>query len=643
MKKIIKFNQNKNNLFTLQEALVIGDPDDMRVLKARVLDLRRLARKAREAAVEARKNQDEQLASKLEARADELEELANTAMVDTLDNDSEDDAGIDGGENKDNPGEGDPADEQPDDDLDTEEDDQGEADNDGQDEDEDQDGDDDEAKDEDQDDESEDSDNKKDSSANSEEDDAEADTQTDVESNSDETDSDKTSRNQSRQSAGQDSDEGDQAEENDGGEHDADIANQNNKRSDQDSNQEGDTGAENAANNQPQNDSSSNNSSKNNSNSQQTDDQDAGEQGSESGQDDDGSSDDSDDDEDNEGADSNRAVTDIFADDEDIPQMPQMGGGGKKIEPESPTIKDLIKQLSGLGPEAKRGAKDALTDLLAGMSDSDEEEDTTPKEESFKYHLKEAYTLFEAKPLHTYSDDAYGNLVNSTLDMIDQAYRGRAGIRTADPQARRGRVHSMDNAIDNSKLSGEIIGNAVKAKAAQAQARDNESGKYLAIKPISGLQLDLYRTIKQQVDLVIQETQSYDEINNEYEDTGLILKADVTRVIPDEAKPIIDVYFDRSGSWNAMDTAVGKKALSSLAEMEAKDEIKINLYYFDDIVTQDEHNSQLGWGGTRAWRAILENIKATRATNVVIMTDRDMSYNTYGNMSCKVPGCVWWI
>ena len=52
----------------------------------------------------------------------------------------------------------------------------------------------------------------------------------------------------------------------------------------------------------------------------------------------------------------------IFADDEDIPNMPSKGRDGR--EPRDPTIDDIIKQLSKLKGEAKRGAVDGLTDLV---------------------------------------------------------------------------------------------------------------------------------------------------------------------------------------------------------------------------------------------------------------------------------------
>jgi hypothetical protein len=66
----------------------------------------------------------------------------------------------------------------------------------------------------------------------------------------------------------------------------------------------------------------------------------------------------------------------------------------------------------------------------------------------------------------------------------------------------------------------------------------------------------------------------------------------------------------------------------------------LNIYYFDDYVTEDEHARFLGRGGTNAWPHILDNIKATEATNVMIMTDDDMNSDAYGGPSCVVDGIV---
>jgi hypothetical protein len=48
--------------------------------------------------------------------------------------------------------------------------------------------------------------------------------------------------------------------------------------------------------------------------------------------------------------------------------------------------------------------------------------------------------------------------------------------------------------------------------------------------------------------MVRQEYQTYNEINAEYESEDVIMKADAIQEIPEEVKPIVDLYFDVSSS-----------------------------------------------------------------------------------------------
>jgi hypothetical protein len=58
-------------------------------------------------------------------------------------------------------------------------------------------------------------------------------------------------------------------------------------------------------------------------------------------------------------------------------------------------------------------------------------------------------------------------------------------------------------------------------------------------------------------------------------------------------------------------------------EFEQKKQIKTNLYYFSDHVHSTKAAARAE-GGTNAWDLILENIKANKTKNVVILTDSDM-------------------
>jgi hypothetical protein len=82
------------------------------------------------------------------------------------------------------------------------------------------------------------------------------------------------------------------------------------------------------------------------------------------------------------------------------------------------------------------------------------------------------------------------------------------------------------------------------------------------------------------------------------------------------------------------------KAVSQLADMEEKGQIKLNIFYFADEVSTTPTR-----GGTSGWNEIVKNVIATQATNVVIMTDGDMENWWTGPkaLSYTVPGYVWYL
>ena len=97
---------------------------------------------------------------------------------------------------------------------------------------------------------------------------------------------------------------------------------------------------------------------------------------------------------------------------------------------------------------------------------------------------------------------------------------------------------------------------------------------------IKDFELDFEGCIRDQVELVSQDYLTYDEINPEYELEDIIMKAEVPRMIPDEAIPTIAVFFDKSGSCvdaiptlnNAIATVKKKYVDTGMC--------KLDLYYF---------------------------------------------------------------
>jgi hypothetical protein len=338
-----------------------------------------------------------------------------------------------------------------------------------------------------------------------------------------------------------------------------------------------------------------------------------------------------DDDDSNGSGDDDDPILNPFADEEDIPSMPPQGVGGGKF-PREATTDETIELLKTLKGEGKLGAIDALKELIAKRK--------AAATESLKANSKKPLTE-AVKGLRDMTDDEFGDYINDTYDLIDQA-DPVTYIDDMDDRAARIKDWSSDplsiqelQAEDNVELQKDR--QRVKARDA-AKARYNNYGS------LRDFEMNFYSAINNQVEDIRMEYQSYDEINAEYESEDTIMKADLVKELPNEAKPIIEVFFDQSGSWDKRDVLVGRKAIKSIKTFEDMGEIVLKLRFFDDIVTADEDDPRLGQGGTNAWPEILQEIKASNVKNVVIMTDSDMDFDSVRyNQTCRVEGCVWWI
>lgn len=316
---------------------------------------------------------------------------------------------------------------------------------------------------------------------------------------------------------------------------------------------------------------------------------------------------------------------DPFADEEDIPNIEDLLGGNGQQDPREATLKDIIKQLKTLTGESKQGAIAGLQDILNSRKTTTE-------------------SLTEAvKGVREMTDDEFGNYINRAYDLIDEAdaldyidekelkdKKTKVGQWTTDPKALK-------------ELEAE--GNFVVAKDAQkVVSRDKEKQKYTKVGTLDQFKLNFYRAISNQVEIIRQEILSYLEINPEYESEDVIVKAEIMKEMPEVTIPTVDVYFDVSSSWGSEEIEIGKKAIASVKSYEDAGELKINLFYFGNEVRSTPDGCG---GGTRAWRKILQNIAATKARNVLIITDGDMNewgeYGAKGGPTLKVDGCVWFL
>ena len=263
-----------------------------------------------------------------------------------------------------------------------------------------------------------------------------------------------------------------------------------------------------------------------------------------------------------------------------------------------------------------------------------------------------------AKSLSDVSDDEFNLLINNVFDAIEAL--GDSGLTYKTEQERELQAQEimadLSKAETQQELSAEDIAQ-IRAETQAIKAREKEANKYKpraagSFKGFKDFLNGLYRAIALQVKSNEIQDDTWSAINRRYSGTGVLKQGQRMTDLPDKKIPVIDFYFDQSGSWSATDVKIGEKAVQALYELEEKGEIKINVYYFANHVHTDAASARAE-GGTWAWNDIVKNIIATQATNVVIMTDADMedAWDKDGWLRSQqskpasyiVPGYVWYL
>ena len=268
--------------------------------------------------------------------------------------------------------------------------------------------------------------------------------------------------------------------------------------------------------------------------------------------------------------------------------------------------------------------------------------------------LQEAVT----KTIKDMSDEEFNLIVNRVFDAIDAL--GDSGLTYSSDEERKIKAQEikadMEDRQTQAELSAEDVAK-IRAETQAIKAREKENAKYQrrssgSFKGFQDFLSSLYRAIALQVQVEETRDDSWSAINRRYSGTGVLQQGKKINELPNKKIPVIDFYFDQSGSWSERDIEVGKKAVEALVDMEEKGQIKINVYYFANHVHTDAESAR-NEGGTWAWNDIVKNVIATQATNVIIMTDSDMEdrWDLDGYWSgtknkaatYTVPGYVWYL
>ena len=284
---------------------------------------------------------------------------------------------------------------------------------------------------------------------------------------------------------------------------------------------------------------------------------------------------------------------------------------------------DIANQMSGGGQPSADGKP---SNSKPQDSDSENEEDNdNPSDGSAKEIADKAakakqaiQDLKDAKDKADQNSEKSDNVFDTPKEQRDKA----------DVAARAQQIRDfLDNLEEQAHMQEENT-TAIRKEKASREARDVE--RYQG-SGLNQFKLNLNRFIADQVGEM--EDDSYARIHPSYEDSEFILPGKLVR--EEKNIPLINVYHDNSGSFSdERKTAAAFKAIESLNQYVRDGDIEIKLYYFADRVSESKNNAG---GGTRG-TPIQDHIEATKPTNVIIITDSDISDCS---RVVKVPGAVW--
>lgn len=196
------------------------------------------------------------------------------------------------------------------------------------------------------------------------------------------------------------------------------------------------------------------------------------------------------------------------------------------------------------------------------------------------------------------------------------------------------RLVEIKDLLNNESMGQKVQRDSTIAK--RKEITDAKARKEDAFRnnPLNKFVSSLNGFIEKEIEYVRDRT--WKKLNPTYANTG-IMKQGITSSVM-RTVPLVQVYYDRSGSWDGVPQkeAIGKRGIESLQKYVREGLLKVEEWYFDTRVSRSPENMGGGTDGT----PILENIKATRPDNVIIITDSDITDCTE---KVQVPGAVWFL
>jgi hypothetical protein len=260
--------------------------------------------------------------------------------------------------------------------------------------------------------------------------------------------------------------------------------------------------------------------------------------------------------------------------------------------------------------------------------------------------------LIEAagKNIADLSDDEFNMMINRVFDAIDAL--GTGDLTYSTEEERQAKAQEIKADLTSTKTQAELSAEdaaAIRAETQAVKAREQEADKYrqksrTSFQGFQAFMNSLQRGIALQVSYNEERDDTWSAISRRNSGADILRQGQKIKELPNKKIPVIDFYFDQSGSWSEKDLEIGNQAVGALAKLKADGKIDVNVYYFANNVHEKAEDARAE-GGTMAWNEIIKNIVVTKATNVVIMTDGDMEHWWHGTKALKhtVSGFVWYL
>ncbi len=196
------------------------------------------------------------------------------------------------------------------------------------------------------------------------------------------------------------------------------------------------------------------------------------------------------------------------------------------------------------------------------------------------------------------------------------------------------RVAEIKRIFQDLKEKEAILDNSAQVKSKEKAIKAAREIQKVQSSPLNKFKLSLTRFIADQLEE--QEEETYARVNPSYEDTEFLLPGRMNK--EEKHIPSINVYWDVSGSFpeGSEKTKMAERAIAAINTYVNSGDITTTSWYFADRVS----STRSGAGGGTRGTPILEHVKQTKPTNVIVITDDDIS-------DChevvKVPGAVWYL